>query len=102
IWPPQRTCDGPGGWKRSGWSLIGRSGGAGSPGLSRLPDQERVGAPLLAEGSSRTVTADEAGLVAERQQLLRDRLDQRGMIAARQIRAPDGASEKDVADMRES
>ena len=48
------------------------------------------------------MAADEADIVAERQQLLDNRLDQRLMAAAGQIRASDRAVEQDVADMGEA
>src|SRR2546427_495181 len=48
------------------------------------------------------MAADEADIVAERQQFFLDRIDQRGVAAAGQIRAPDRAIEQHVADMGEA
>ena len=47
------------------------------------------------------VAADEADVVAERQQLFLDRGDQRGVVAARQVGAADRAAKQHVADMGE-
>ena len=63
--------------------------------------RKRIAPAFLAEPAARTVAADEADLVAERQKLLLDRADQRGMVAARQVGAPDRAAEQHVADMGE-
>src|SRR5829696_4054666 len=79
---------------------------AGSPKNSGGRDAMRAGAsaqegvrgPLLANGARRAVAADESHIVAERQKLRGDRLDQRGMAAARQVGASDGALEQHVAD----
>ena len=48
------------------------------------------------------MAADEADIVAERQQFFLDRVDQRGVAAAGQVGAPDRAVEQDVADMGEA
>src|SRR6516164_8269855 len=45
------------------------------------------------------MATNEADIVAERQQLVLDRLDQGCMIAARNIAASDRAVEQDIADM---
>src|SRR6516164_11776104 len=63
---------------------------------------EGIGPPFMADGRSRTVAADEADIVAERQQLFGDRPDQGLVIAAGQIGAADRAVEQDIADMGEA
>src|SRR5690606_13289292 len=73
----------------------------GTPAAPRGSDQERIGAALLSEAPARSVAADETNVVAERQQLLLDRADERRVVAARQVGAPDGAVEQDDADMRQ-
>jgi hypothetical protein len=51
--------------------------------------EKRIGLALLPDGGARTVTADEADVVAERQQLVGDRSDQCGVIAAGDVAAAD-------------
>src|SRR4029077_14412426 len=67
-----------------------------------LAGEERIGHPLLADAGARAVAADEADIVAERQQLFLDRVDQRGVAAAGQLGPSDRAVEQDVADMGEA
>src|SRR6185369_7799582 len=62
---------------------------------------ERVRLPLLAEGRHRPVTRHEADVVAQRPEPRGDRLDQLGVVAAREVGAPDRALEKHVADLGE-
>src|SRR3954464_6782081 len=69
---------------------------------SHLTGEKRVGHPLLPEARAGAVAADEADVIAERQQLVLDRTDQGGMAAAGQVGAADRAVEQDVADMREA
>src|SRR3954453_19188954 len=69
---------------------------------SHLAGDEWIGHPLLADARARAVAADEADIVAERQQLGLDRVDQGRMTAAGQIGAPDRAGEQDVADRGEA
>ena len=45
-----------------------------------LAGEKRIGHPLLAKTRARAMAADEADVVAERQQFFLDRLDQRFMI----------------------
>src|SRR5215207_10836985 len=74
-------------------------------GASRRPEsssaQEGVCLALLAEGAHKSVAAEEGDLIAERQQLLFDRADERGVIAVREVGASDRAAEEDIADDRE-
>jgi len=51
--------------------------------------EERIGHAFLADAGAGSMTADEADIVAERQQLVGDRPDQRGMIAAGDVAAAD-------------
>jgi hypothetical protein len=51
--------------------------------------EERIGQALLTDGGAGTVAADEADVVAERQQLVGDRLDQGGMVAVGDVAAAD-------------
>src|SRR5580700_3274816 len=60
--------------------------------------QERIARPLAADGARRPVAADEAHVVAERDQLVFDRSDERRMVAARQVAAADRAGKQHVAD----
>src|SRR6476661_1984089 len=69
---------------------------------SRLAGEERVGHPLLPEARAGAMAADEADVVAERQQLVLDRTDQCGVAASRQVGTADRAVEQDIADMREA
>src|SRR5215475_6581402 len=48
------------------------------------------------------MAADEADIVPERQELLGDRLDKRGVAAAGQVGAPDRAVEQHITDMGEA
>ena len=54
----------------------------------------------MADARARAMAADKTDIVAERQQLFGDRLDQRGVAAAGQVGAADRAVEQYVADMR--
>src|SRR5882724_6204724 len=67
--------------------------------FSHRSGEKRIGHPLLADARAGTVAADEADIVAERQQLVGDGFDQRGVIAAGKVAASDRAAEKHVADM---
>ncbi|MGY4432472.1 hypothetical protein ACVWWO_004949 [Bradyrhizobium sp. F1.13.1] len=67
-----------------------------------LAGDERIGHPLLADARAGAVAADEADIVAKRQQLGLDRVDQGRVTAAGQIGATDRAREQDVADMGEA
>src|ERR1700733_12682747 len=69
---------------------------------SHRAGEKRIGQPLLADAGARTVAADEADIVAERQQLVLDRPDQRCMIAAGKVGSSDRAVEQHVADMRKA
>src|SRR5690242_19240178 len=59
---------------------------------------EGVGLPLLAEGAGGAMTRNEDGVVTERPQTGRDRVEKILMIAHRKIRPTDRALEKNVAD----
>ena len=61
--------------------------------------EERIGHPLMADAGAGTVPADEADVVAERQQFFRDRLDKRGVTAAGDVAAADRTIEKYIANM---
>ena len=56
----------------------------------------------MAEARHRAVARYEAHIVAERKELLADRRDQRTMVAARKIAAPDRALEQHIADKGEA
>ncbi len=45
------------------------------------------------------MAGDEGDVIAEREQFVPDRGDQRRVIAARKIRAADGAAEQDIAHL---
>src|SRR5690606_24413731 len=62
---------------------------------------ERIRPPFLAKIAVRTVSGKENRVVAERPQLLRDRIKQLLVVAAREIGAADRPLEQDVADDRE-
>src|SRR5581483_12071263 len=68
-------------------------------GVLHLTRQKRIRQPLLTKTRAGAVAADEADIVAERQQLVLDRRDQRGVAAAWQVGAADRAIEQHVADM---
>ena len=53
--------------------------------------------PLLTDGAAGTVAAQEGHLIAEWQKLRGDRIDQRRVIAARNVAASDRAPEQNVA-----
>src|SRR3712207_1498057 len=76
-------------------------GSTSRPGMTAGLDQtltlqERIALPLLANSAHGTVAADEGDVVAERQELVLDRADQRLAVAAGKIHAPDGALEEHV------
>src|SRR5690606_29393781 len=98
----------------SGWACSGQAGRdaarlrrpragaarrAGS-GERVVPDEGIVGA-LLAEGGHRPVARHEGDVVAQRPELVADRVDQVRMVAARKVRPADRAVEQDVAHDRE-
>src|SRR5258708_30013269 len=66
---------------------------------SHRAGEKRIGHPLLADARARAVAADETDIVAKRQQFVGNRLDQRGVITAGNVAAPDRAVEQHVADM---
>src|SRR5438132_1321808 len=68
---------------------------------NHLVGDEGIGPPLLAEGGHRPVAGHELDIVAERPEASGDRLDQLGVVAAREIRPPDGALEQHVAHLGE-
>src|SRR5690606_40567238 len=65
-----------------------------------VPDEGIVGA-LLAEGGHRPVARHEGDVVAQRPELVADRIDEIRMVAAREVRPADRAVEQDVAHDRE-
>src|SRR5690606_28142724 len=84
-------------------SICCPAGGAGTSGLaagvrSAVVADERIGPALLAEGRTGAVTADEADVVAEREQLFADRPNEGVVVAAGQVGAADRTTEQDVAD----
>src|SRR6476620_3657287 len=98
---------GSGGSSRGGSRIVANRGSYSATQVERKSGRERgvaderVGAPLVAEGRYRTMSRDEGGVVAHRPQLLGDRADQLLLVAARKIPPPDRALEQDVADRRE-
>jgi hypothetical protein len=64
--------------------------------------QERVGHAFVADVRSRPVAADEADMIAERQQLVLDRADQRRVVATGQVGTADRSIEQHVADQCET
>src|SRR5712675_1199373 len=85
------------------WSAIegmaGNCRGRRCASASHRAGEKRIGHPLLADARARAVAADETDIVAERQQLVGNRLDQRGATTAGNVAAPDRAVEQHVADM---
>ena len=67
-----------------------------------LVANEGVVAPLLAEGRHRPVARDETDIITERPELVADRTDQRGVIAARQVGTADRALKQHIANHRQS
>src|SRR5262245_47586766 len=66
-------------------------------------DQVWVGAALLANGAGGPVAADESEVVAKRQELRLDRLDEGAVTGLRQpLGAADRAAEQHVAHQREA
>src|SRR5262245_8878967 len=68
----------------------------------RRIEQERVGRALDPERGRRAVSRQEAHVVAEDEQPLADRADERVVVAAWEVRAPDRALEEHVAHQREA
>ena len=66
------------------------------------PDEERIAPPLVADAACRAVAAEKADIVAQRQNLVADRGEQRLMVAAGQIGAADRAVEENVAEDRKA
>lgn len=64
--------------------------------------QEWIGFALDAKLSGRAMAADERHIVAERKQFGFNGVDERGMIAVREIRAPDRPAEDHISHKRES
>src|SRR5262249_40434967 len=60
--------------------------------------EEGIGLTLLADGAHGTVAADEDEVVAERDELRLDGLNEGGVIPIGEVGAPDGASEQHVAN----
>src|SRR5690606_19756232 len=65
-------------------------------------DQKRIGAPFLAKRAARPMTANEADVIAERQELFADGSEQRLVIASRQVGPSDRSSKQHIADLRET
>jgi hypothetical protein len=61
--------------------------------------EERIGHPLLADAGAGTVPADEADIVAERQQFFGNRRDKGSVTAAGDVAAADRTIEKYIANM---
>ena len=68
----------------------------------RLADDLGDAANVRRERRDGAVAADETDIVAEWQQLVDDRLDQRSVIAAGNVAASDRSAEQYIADMRET
>src|SRR5690606_18616539 len=62
---------------------------------------EGIRSPFLRKIAVRTVSGQKNRVVAERPELLRDRIDQLPVVAAREIGAADRALKEDVSDDRE-
>src|SRR5262249_1134701 len=64
--------------------------------------EEGIGLTLLADGAHGTVAADEDEVVAERDELRLDGLNERGVIPVGEVGAADGAAEEHVANERKA
>src|SRR5436190_22040603 len=64
--------------------------------------QKRIALAFLADGAHGAVAADEDEVVAERQELGLDGVDQGGVVAVGEVGAADGAAKQHVADEREA
>src|SRR5215217_5380060 len=72
------------------------------PRISRArSEKKRVRRPLFADRARRSVTAYERHVVAEREELGRDRADQLLMVTARKVRPPYRPAEQDISGERE-
>ena len=61
-----------------------------------------IASALLAKGGGGAMARQEGDIVPQREELVADRVDERGVVAAGEIRAPDRAGEEDVAHDRKT
>ena len=73
-----------------------------APGCEALSAKVGIGASFVSDGGHGAMPRDEAEIVAQREELLLNRIEELAVIAARKVGAADGSPKEHVADLRQS